>query len=273
MPAGASPFKVGTPGGAATPGTPGGSKAAFTLLAIESISATFDGGTLRPGSFRALGELRAVQSERHDELQAFELRLESVGHVRGIQPNPAFLRASQPAGANGVTQQFAVRVPPRPAPSLKPLTLLRYTSAEDYAPIPLRVLPKWAFADGVDRLELRVAAHPNLKSGLTAVKLTVEMPSEVTGCHSLPAGEWDTETRTLVWKLAEVKAGAAPIPLKAEFATGGQPKEGRAGRPLSISFQSDFCNLTGLQPRAAPAGRVGRVLQRFVSGNYVVHCP
>ena len=58
-PGGVSPFKVG----AATPGTPllappAGGRPAFTLLAVESINATFDGATLRPGSFQVLGELR-----------------------------------------------------------------------------------------------------------------------------------------------------------------------------------------------------------------------
>jgi hypothetical protein len=60
-------------------------------------------------------------------------------------------------------------------------------------------------------------------------------------------------------------------PLKAEFVTGGASREGRTGRPLSVAFASDTCTLTKLQPRPASGGPVGKVLQRFVSGKYVVN--
>ena len=60
-------------------------------------------------------------------------------------------------------------------------------------------------------------------------------------------------------------------PLKADFACGGTSKEGRTGRPLLVHFASDACNLTNLQPRAAPGSPVGTARQQFVSGKYVVY--
>lgn len=132
-------------------------------------------------------------------------------------------------------------------------------------------MPRWAFADGIDRLELRVAAHPNLKAGLSDVKITVVMPEGVSACKPEPAGAWDAKTRTLVWKLAHLAPAKEPTPLKADFKT-GTSKEGRKGQDLTVSFASETCNLTGLKPAAAPPGTVGRILSRFVSGKYVIHC-
>ena len=63
------------------------------------------------------------------------------------------------------------------------------------------MVPRWAFADGIDRLELRVTAHPSLKAGLTAIKLTVTMPDDVSACRPEPAGQWDAASRTLTWKV------------------------------------------------------------------------
>lgn len=47
---------------------------------------------------------------------------------------------------------------------------------------------------------------------------------------------------------------------------------GRTGKPLTVHFVSNSCNLTGLQPRVASGGGVGKVLQKFVSGKYVINC-
>ena len=115
---------------------------------------------------------------------------------------------------------------------------------------------------------------------------------QVTACKSEPSGEWDASSHTLVWTLAQLPQSATPTcvspshlaplppisllsarPFKADFATGGAPKAGRTGRPLTVQFASETCNLTGLQPRAAPSGTIGKVLQRFVSGKYVINCP
>jgi len=246
--------------------------AVFNVLTIEQVHATFNGATLEEGSFRAEGELRIVQLARPAETHAFDLRLESAANVRDVQPNQQLARAVEPA-SNGASRAFAVRVPPRQAGASKPVTLLKYCSKPEYAPIPLRVVPRWAFADGADRLELRVAAHPNLKAGLSDVRITVVMPDEVTACKSEPSGEWDASSHTLVWTLAQLPQSATPTPFKADFATGGAPKAGRTGRPLTVQFASETCNLTGLQPRAAPSGTIGKVLQRFVSGRYVINCP
>ena len=131
-------------------------------------------------------------------------------------------------------------------------------AAADYAPIPLKVTPRWAFADGIDRLELRVAAHPKIKGGLSDVRVSVTMGPEVGACRSEPAGEWNKEKRTLTWKVGHVPPGAPPMPFKADFATGGLPKAGRAGVPLTVHFASDSCNLWAwrrARRRAAPSAR------------------
>ena len=60
-------------------------------------------------------------------------------------------------------------------------------------------------------------------------------------------------------------------PFRAEFATGGASKEGRTGKPITVHFASNTCNLTGLQLRPAPNAPVGKVLSKFVSGKYVVN--
>merc|ERR1712093_779462 len=121
-------------------------------------------------------------------------------------------------------------------------------------------MPLWAHADGVDRLELRVAVHPALKGGLSDVRIVVSMGDEVTACRCEPKGDWQQDTRTLTWKVAHVPSSSAPMPLKADFATGGASK----GKPLTVHFVSNSCNLTGLQPRVASGGGVGKVLQKFV---------
>jgi hypothetical protein len=244
-----------------------GATAVFNLLTIEMINATFDGATLRAGTFQALGELRAVQLQQADETHKLELRLESVANVRGIQANPALLHALDSATA------FAVLVAPRPAAELsKPLALLRYCSTPEYAPIPLRVVPRWTFKEGIDHLELRVAAHPNLKAGLTNVIISVKLPHDVVACRAQPSGEWKAPARTLIWKIAHLPPSATPMPFSADFATGGAPIEGRSGQQLTVQFASETCNLTGLQPHLAPSLAIGRMYQRFVSGKYVINC-
>jgi hypothetical protein len=191
--------------------------------------------------------------------------------VTKLQPNPSLMRPKD--AGKGAPNTYSVRVPALAAGSpVKPLALLRYTSVPEYAPIPLRVVPRWAFADGVDRLELRVAVHPKLKAGLSDVKISVTMPEGVSACRPEPAGEWDAKNRILVWKLAHLAPTPAPTPFKADFKTEAKGKEGRKGQDLKVSFSSETSNLTGLQARAAPPGMVGRILQKFVSGTYVIHC-
>jgi hypothetical protein len=281
----AAPLPTGGLGGPATPsapqrlptpaspsvGTPSNPNAIFNLLSIESVSAIFDGATLREGTFAAQGELRALQLGRTDVGHAFDLKLESLGNVTKLQPNPSLMRPKD--AGKGAPNTYSVRVPALAAGSpVKPLALLRYTSVPEYAPIPLRVVPRWAFADGVDRLELRVAVHPKLKAGLSDVKISVTMPEGVSACRPEPAGEWDAKNRILVWKLAHLAPTPAPTPFKADFKTEAKGKEGRKGQDLKVSFSSETSNLTGLQARAAPPGMVGRILQKFVSGTYVIHC-
>ena len=200
-----------TPQTTATPSpstSAGGADGVFNLLSIESIGATFDGAVLRTGSFQALGELRLLQLAQHGSAHAFKIALEKAGSVKGVQPNPRLARAVE--GGNGLA--FDVRVPARPpAEASKPLALLQYSSKADYAPIPLKVMPLWAHADGVDRLELRVAVHPALKGGLSDVRIVVTMGDEVTACRCEPKGDWQEGTRTLTWKVAHVPASAAPM--------------------------------------------------------------
>jgi hypothetical protein len=280
-----APLPTGGLGGPATPsapqrlpapaspsvGTPSNPNAIFNLLSIESVSAIFDGATLREGTFAAQGELRALQLGSTDVGHAFDLKLESLGNVTKLQPNPSLMRPKD--AGKGAPNTYCVRVPALAAGSpVKPLALLRYTSVPEYAPIPLRVVPRWAFADGVDRLELRVAVHPKLKAGLSDVKISVTMPEGVSACRPEPAGEWDAKNRILVWKLAHLAPTPAPTPFKADFKTEAKGKEGRKGQDLKVSFSSETSNLTGLQARAAPPGMVGRILQKFVSGTYVIHC-
>ena len=197
-----------------------------------------------------------MQLAANDELHAMQLRLDNAGNVASVTPNPALTKrvdaaagesSPAPPGSNGKPSTFAVRVPARPASEVsKPLVLLRYASAENYAPIPLKVwactglhdacvrmctraramcsrpvattapvpahhpspqvVPRWAFADGIDRLELRVTAHPSLKAGLTAIKLTVTMPDDVSACRPEPAGQWDAASRTLTWKVGHSRS-------------------------------------------------------------------
>ena len=116
-----------------------------------------------------------------------------------------------------------------------------------------------------------MACHPKLAAGLSDVRLSVSMGEDVVGCQSSPKGEWDREKRTLVWKVAHLPSGGPPTLFKADFATGGAPAAGRAGKPLLVHFVSDACNLTAMRPRAPPGGPVGKVLSRFVSGKYIVN--
>ena len=130
----------------------------------------------------------------------------NASNVKGVQPNKSFVRA-----LDGLEKcSYSVRVPPRPVDGSSPLTLLRYTSAVDYAPIPLRVVPRWAFENGVDRLELRVMVHPNLKAGLSDVHITVAMPEGVSACDAKPAGSWDSRSRVLVWRLPHMPRSSTP---------------------------------------------------------------
>ena len=258
--------------------------AVFNLVCIESINATFDGAALRAGSFLALGELRALQLNRAGETHALELRLEGTGNVRGMQPNAQLVQRREPAnGANGANGGcggaddapiYSVRVPPRADGHAAPLPLLRYSSAVGYAPIPLRVVPRWSLvADRTRRLELRVAAHPALKGGLSSIAIALTMPAEVAGCGSCsPAGEWVAGTRLFTWKLAHLPPATSPAALSAEFDLVGQPATdaGLAAPPMQVSFVSEMVNLTGLQPRPAGGAAIGKVLQRFVSGKYVI---
>ena len=244
------------------------------MLAVESIDAIFDHDVLRPGSFRAQGELRVVQLAEHESAHGFTVSLESVGNVRDIQPNRTMTRPTE--AGNGSTPRpntYQVRIPARTGPeAFKPLALLRYTSAVDYAPIPLKVMPRWAFAEGIDRLELRVAAHPKIKGGLHDVRIVIVMGGEISACRAEPAGAWDAATRTLTWRVERLAAGSAPLPFKADFKTSGQPKDGRTGRPFTAHFNCDMCNLTGLKPQPAAGAPIGKVLSRFVSGKYLVNC-
>ena len=263
-----SPPTVPGPPSAPSPATSGGAQALVNLLSIESISATFDGAVLRAGSFQAMGELRVLQLARHDVSHGFQIALENVKNIKGVQANPKFARAVE--GSNGLA--FEVRLPARQtADASKPLALMQYGSKPEYAPVPLKVTPRWSHANGADRLELRVAAHPALKGGLTDVRISVTMGEEVTACRCEPAGDWKQETRTLTWKVAHVVSSEAPKAFKADFATGGASREGRKGKPLAVHFASNTCNLTGLQPRSAANGAVGKVLQRFVSSKYIVN--
>ena len=89
---------------------------------------------------------------------------------------------------------------------------------------------------------------------------------------SEPQGEWDAASRTLTWRIERLPAGSAPLAFKADFRTGGEPPAARSGRPLVATFTCDTCNLTGVLPRPTAAAPVGKVLNRFVSGKYTVHC-
>jgi hypothetical protein len=46
---------------------------------------------------------------------------------------------------------------------VKQLPLLRYESGESYRPIPLKIVLRWRFEPGGDRLEIRAATNPALK--------------------------------------------------------------------------------------------------------------
>ena len=254
-------------------GTPGAHPSAvFNMMAIESIDAIFDGDLLRPGSFRANGELRLVQLAGHGRGHSFTVGLESASHIRDVLPNRQLARAADANGHDQGTHAFDVRIPSRSPPEAsKPLALLRYASAREYAPIPLRVIPRWSFAEGVDRLELRVAAHPKIKGGLSDVRIVVAMSQEVSACKAEPAGAWDAATHTFTWKVEHLPAGAAPLAFKVDFKVEGVPKAGRAGRPLTAHFHCDLCNFTGVQAKPGQHAQVGKILSRFVSGKYVVH--
>jgi len=265
----AEPPAASTPSQPPSNGTAASAAALFNLLCVESINATFDGTTLRAGSFQAQGELRVLQLGKNEAPHGFKLALDKAGNIKEPQPNPKLMRKLEGGAANA----FEVRVPARPAAeAAKPLALMRYGSKADYAPIPLKVTPRWAHIDGCDRLELRVAAHPALKGGLKDVRIVVTMGEDVTACRSTPAGDWQQGTRTLTWKIAQVAAGAAPLPFRADFATGGASKEGRTGKPITAHFSADTCNLTGIQPRPASGAPVGKILLKMVSGKYVINC-
>jgi hypothetical protein len=272
----ATPTAPSTKPMATTPGfTPGGTPAIFNLLSIEMVHATFDvdlngEGGLRPGSFLANGELRAVQLAKADAGHTFRLQIESAANVNAIEPNPGLVRG---ADDSGTSLQYVVRIPPRPAGTdvKAPFTLMRYKAVPGYQPIPLKIMPRWAFVDGLDRLEMKIAAHPRIVDGLNDVRISVTMDATVQGAVSKPQAEWAHEKRTLTWLVPHIDGRGQGTILKADFRTGSASPIGRTAKPLVVHFVSERCNLTGMAPRPS-GGLVGKVMQRFVSGKYVINC-
>merc|ERR1711871_924293 len=98
------------------------------------------------------------------------------------------------------------------------------------------------------------------------------MPKDVTTCRTQPQGVWESTSRSLTWKIAHLPPSATPLSFVADFTTGTSADSGRSGQPLHVQFSSETYNLAGVQLRMSPPSAIGRVLQRFVSGKYIVHC-
>ena len=116
-------------------------------------------------------------------------------------------------------------------------------------------------------------AHAHLEgcAGGSGGRSTVRLlpSSNARACLSAGTISWRAPLLTHTRALPSPRARR---PFKADFATGGASKEGRTGRPLTAHFSSDTCNLTGVQPRPATGGPVGKILLKFVSGKYIINC-
>lgn len=255
----------------------------FTMLAVEAIDATFDGDALRPGSCKVAGELQLLQlgvDAVPGTCHPFAFGLESTQNVSDILINRELVRhvdvANNEQSRSGVSESlsclFHARIHACSGPEAsKPLTLLRYSSAAGYAPIPLKVVARWLFGPGVERLELRVAAHPKMKAGLSDVKLSVLAGVGVDACRSDPLGLWEPRSCMLVWNIKELCAGHRPLTYRADFRTSAASEAGRGSRSLIAHFACATCNLTGLVPRPEASAPVSKVGSRFVSGRYTFH--
>ena len=213
------------------------------------------------------GELRAQQLGGFGAMHRFALHLESTTNVHKVELNKKLCRDDADAGGRAHAYQVALPA----VQEAKQLPLLRYESAPKFQPIPLRILLRWKFDEGRDKLEIRAATNPALKYGLKDVVLLVHVHDDVTGCQSKPQGEW--KPHVLTWRVALLPPGK-PSSFVAEFATPpGVSKEGRKAAPVQVSFACEDRCITGVTAKAADSAPVAAVLRKFQAGKYMVGPP
>ena len=100
--------------------------------------------------YDVVGEVRAVQLRSYDSAHSFSIMLANADHLGPIQLNEKLLQKT--AGAHTYQANLPISEPRPPKPV--PLTLLRYRVATNYRPFPVRVVPRWTFDQGCDRLEV-----------------------------------------------------------------------------------------------------------------------